>query len=68
MSEARELDEYISTNLETSAAIMKAINEILWQEKMQNLMKELALELQRMGVDFSKAQPTENPPSGEVRG
>jgi hypothetical protein len=50
---ANELDEYITTNLETSAAIMKAINEILWQEKMQILMKELALELQRMGVDFS---------------
>lgn len=60
IKEAREVevpDELnYETNAESTAAIMKAMNDIIFMDRMRRLMPLVARELARMGVDFSQAR------------
>jgi hypothetical protein len=45
-----------STSVEGNLAIMREINKITFLERMKPLMTEVAKELVRAGVDFSKVK------------
>jgi hypothetical protein len=58
MDEPDELQ--YETSVENNTAIMRAINEILFMEKMEKLMPLVTKELIKAGVDFSKVRDDEN--------
>jgi hypothetical protein len=47
-----------ATNTEANIAIIKAMGEIMFMRKMEQLMPLVAKELVKAGVDFSKVRPT----------
>lgn len=53
-----DLEENISTNFENDILIMREMSRIVREQETEKTMIALALKLQSVGVDFSKADIT----------